>query len=31
MFEGLAVNEIQSLTTQEIENLEAVRMKFNAF
>ena len=31
MFEGLAVDEIQSLTAQEIENLEADWMKFNAF
>ena len=30
MFEGLAVDKIQSLTAQEIENLEADRMKFNA-
>ena len=31
IFEGLAVDEIQSLTAHEIENLEADRMKFNAF
>ena len=31
MFEQLAVDEIQSLTAQEIENLEADGMKFNAF
>ena len=31
MFEGLAADEIQSLTAQEIENLEADRMKFKAF
>ena len=31
MFEGLAVDEIQSLTAQEIDNLEAEMMKFNAF
>ena len=31
MFEGLAVDEDQSLTAQEIENLEADPMKFNAF
>ena len=31
MFERLAVDEIQSLTAQETENLEADRMKFNAF
>ena len=31
MFEVLAVDEIQRLTVQEIENLEADRMKFNAF
>ena len=31
MFEGLAADKIQSLTAQEIENLEADHMKFNAF
>ena len=31
MFEGLVVDEIQSLTAQEIGNLEADRMKLNAF
>ena len=31
MIERLAVDEIQSLTAQEIETLEADRMKFNAF
>ena len=31
MFEELAVDEIQSLTAHETENLEADRMKFNAF
>ena len=31
MFEGLTVDEIQSLTAQEIENFDADRMKFNAF
>ena len=31
IFEALAVEEIQSLTAQEIENLEADRMKFNGF
>ena len=31
MFEGLAGDEIQSLTAQETENLEADQMKFNAF
>ena len=31
VFEGLAVDEIQSLTGQEIEDLEADRMKFNPF
>ena len=31
MFEVLAGDEIQSLTAQEIENLEADQMKFNAF
>ena len=30
-FEGLAVDEIQSLTAQETEHLEADRMNFNAF
>ena len=29
--EGSAVDEIQSLTAQKIENLEADRMKFSAF
>ena len=31
MIEGLAVDEIRSLTAQEIETLEADRMKFNGF
>ena len=31
MLEGLAVDEIQSLTAHETESLEADRMKFNAF
>ena len=31
MFEGLAGDEIQSLTVQETENLEVDQMKFNAF
>ena len=31
MFEGLAVDEIQSLTAQEIENLEADRMPSESF
>ena len=31
MIEGLAVDQIQSLTAQEIEALGADRMKFSAF